>query len=162
MIVAAVLTVVTAGLIFGINSIARNTTITDAAGPAIAVLAVGGLGSGIGFLIWLLRRQKDAAFLAGPGHIEIRADGVTANGVRFDWTIDGGSPRFVGCRRKKAIGQTAMSFEIIEFESRVEIPARRAAPIVDIVRWRVPIPTGQIIAADAAVQKLNHLAEVRL
>ncbi|HEV7700602.1 MAG TPA: hypothetical protein VGO43_10280 [Pyrinomonadaceae bacterium] len=157
-VATSVVAVVLVGLIVGINSFVLGGTFAEAVSPSIAVLGIASICVAVGALTLAVRRQKDAAFSRETGEVVIRTTGVALNGVGFEWTLDGRSPRLLACRRASVSGRVGSSFDVIDFESRIEVPSRRT-PLVDVVHLRVPIPVDRIAKADSVILRLNSLAQ---
>ena len=151
-----VLGIVVIAAIFVINYLIPGAKFIDAIAPAAVVSALTCLAVVIGLLVWFFRRQRDAKLATGPGEVSISTMSASLNGVNFGFF--GEYFWLNSCRRVSVGGKAGTKFEIIEFETEIAIPGFKTRT-TDTARFRLPVPSQQIIEADQAIRRLNSLIE---
>ena len=101
---------------------------------------------------WLIRKSELATMDSRPGDVKIMTNGVSINGLWFDWEFGGDRTRFLTATRSTNYTTTG-KLNLLEFKCLVKIRVRGMDQNFD-KKWRVPIPNGKEQEADVVIQKL--------
>lgn len=114
--------------------------------PGVLALAVG--------IHWLIRKGEASTMASHAGRVQIFTNGVSTNGLWFDWEFEGDRSRFLSATRTTTYMSTA-KVNLLEFKCVVKIRVRGTDQTFD-KKWRVPIPKGKENEADVVIQRLYY------
>jgi hypothetical protein len=117
------------------------------------------VGFAVAFLFFLgafihrvARNDQIATLKARPGEVWITLRGVSSNGLRFDWELEGDRSRLTSVTRRKTY-TTRKELNYLEFKCLVKVRVNSADQFFE-KQWRVPVPRNKEREADLVIQRL--------
>ena len=127
--------------------------------PALAFAFLGGIFVVLTGFFWLWRRDRFNRLQRRTGEVVISLNGVSTNGVEFNWNFGDFGARFNKVERKSVSLDLGKRLEILEFQLVNYVKISKGSPTRDDFEMRVPIPFGKEAEAERVISHLStHLS----
>lgn len=160
-LVALILTLGIPFLIVVISFLVMDKWNSSVLNPAIAFAILGWIFVIATGIFWLWRRDRFNRLQERNGEVVISLNGVSTNGVEFNWDFEEIGVRFNKVERKSVSLNLGNKMEILEFHTVNFVKIDTGAPMREDFEQRVPIPFGKESEAERVISRLNtHLSSV--